>query len=138
MSRAWADDSNDVSHLSISQLLVLKKFPVVVVLVWYRVIIVSALSLSLRDKESFRDWEIKRAWQYLLNPKMFVEHWLDIYFLKELIFLQIFFLQVVNDSLKVKGWMDFLKVIVTKALIQNNAETSFIKCIGSIELSCKD
>ena len=32
----------------------LKKFSVVV---WYRVIIVSALSLSLRDKERFRDWE---------------------------------------------------------------------------------
>ena len=40
----------------------LKKFPVVVV-VWYRVIIVSALSLSLRGKERFRDWEIERAWQ---------------------------------------------------------------------------
>ena len=36
--------------------------------VWYRVIIVSALSLSLRDKERFRDWEIERAWQ-LSNPK---------------------------------------------------------------------
>ena len=32
--------------------------------VWYRVIIVSALSLSLIDKERFRDWEIERAWQY--------------------------------------------------------------------------
>ena len=31
MSRAWADDSNDVSHLSVSQLKVLKKFSVVVV-----------------------------------------------------------------------------------------------------------
>ena len=41
----------------------LKKF----VVVWYRVIIVSALSLSLRDKERFRDWEIERAWQ--LNSK---------------------------------------------------------------------
>ena len=30
-------------------------------------IIVSALSLSLRDKERFRDWEIERAWQFLLN-----------------------------------------------------------------------
>ena len=40
----------------------LKKFPVVV---WCgKVIIVSALYLSLRDKESFRDWEIERAWQY--------------------------------------------------------------------------
>ena len=29
-------------------------------------IIVSALSLSLRDKERFRDWEIERAWQ--LSP----------------------------------------------------------------------
>ena len=35
----------------------LKKFAVVVVVVWYRVIIVSALSLSLRDKERLRDWE---------------------------------------------------------------------------------
>ena len=35
------------------------------VVVWYRVIIVSALSLSLRDKERFRDWEIERAWQNL-------------------------------------------------------------------------
>ena len=25
----------------------------------------SALSLSLRDKERFRDWEIERAWQNL-------------------------------------------------------------------------
>ena len=31
-------------------------------------IIVSALSLSLRDKERFRDWEIERAWQYA-QPK---------------------------------------------------------------------
>ena len=33
---------------------------------WWKVIIVSALSLSLRDKERFRDWEIERAWQYVL------------------------------------------------------------------------
>ena len=38
----------------------LKKFAVV----WYRVIIVSALSLSLRDKERLRDWEIERAWKF--------------------------------------------------------------------------
>ena len=29
-------------------------------------IIVSALSLSLRDKERFRDWEIERAWQFYI------------------------------------------------------------------------
>ena len=29
----------------------------------WKVIIVSALSLSLRDKERLRDWEIERAWQ---------------------------------------------------------------------------
>ena len=47
----------------------LKKFTVVVVVWWYRVIIVSALFLSLRDKERLRDWEIERAWQktYLLT-----------------------------------------------------------------------
>ena len=28
-------------------------------------IIVSALSLSLKDKDRFRDWEIERAWQYI-------------------------------------------------------------------------
>ena len=55
MSRAWADDSNDVSHLTISHLWVLKKFSEVVG--GWKVIIVSALSLSLRDKERFRDWE---------------------------------------------------------------------------------
>ena len=33
----------------------------------WKVIIVSALSLSLRDKERFRDWEIERAWQYSVN-----------------------------------------------------------------------
>ena len=35
---------------------------------WWEVIIesaVSALSLSLRDEERFRDWEIERAWQLL-------------------------------------------------------------------------
>ena len=64
MSRAWADDSNDVSHLSISHLKIDVGGGGVV---WCGgVIIVSALSLSLRDKESFRDWEIERAWQYLL------------------------------------------------------------------------
>ena len=31
--------------------------------VWYRVITVSALSLSLRDKDRFWDREIERAWQ---------------------------------------------------------------------------
>ena len=61
ISRAWAHDSNDVSHLTISHLKVLKKFAVVW---WYKVIIVSALSLSLRIKERFRDWEIERAWQW--------------------------------------------------------------------------
>ena len=29
----------------------------------WKVIIVSALSLSLRDKDRLRDWEIERAWQ---------------------------------------------------------------------------
>ena len=32
---------------------------------WWKVIIVSALSLSLRDKDRYRDWEIERAWQYI-------------------------------------------------------------------------
>ena len=32
-----------------------------------RVIIVSALSLSLRDKDRLRDWEIERAWQLILE-----------------------------------------------------------------------
>ena len=27
----------------------------------------SALSLSLRDKERFRDWEIERAWQHIFR-----------------------------------------------------------------------
>ena len=27
-------------------------------------LLVSALSLSLRDKERLRDWEIERAWQF--------------------------------------------------------------------------
>ena len=55
MSRAWADNSNDVSHLTISQLSVLKKIPVVVV-VWYRVIIASALSQRKRvERESERE-----------------------------------------------------------------------------------
>ena len=29
----------------------------------------TALSLSLRDKERFRDWEIERAWQFLCPNK---------------------------------------------------------------------
>ena len=33
--------------------------------VWWKVIIVSALSLSLRDKDRLRDREIERAWQKL-------------------------------------------------------------------------
>ena len=53
ISRAWAHDSNDVSHLTISHLKVLKKFSVGG---WCgRVIIVSALSLSFRDKERERE-----------------------------------------------------------------------------------
>ena len=39
---------------------------------WYRVIIVSALSLSLRDKDRFRDWEIERAWQNWPNQAFIV------------------------------------------------------------------
>ena len=33
---------------------------------WYRAIIVSALSLSLRDKDRLRDREIERAWEFKL------------------------------------------------------------------------
>ena len=35
--------------------------------VWWKVIIVSALSLSLRDKDRLRDREIERGWQYHAN-----------------------------------------------------------------------
>ena len=49
ISRAGAHDSNDVSQLTISHLKVLKKFSVV----WWKVIIVSAL--SIRDQERERE-----------------------------------------------------------------------------------
>ena len=52
MSRALADNSDNVSYLSICHLYLLKKFLVVW---WGTVITVSALSLSPRDKEKLRD-----------------------------------------------------------------------------------
>ena len=39
-----------------------------------RVIIVSALSLSLRDKDRFRDWEIERAWQLFIEVAGYFEN----------------------------------------------------------------
>ena len=52
ISRALAVDSNDVSHLRISHKSTLRSSKVSGGGWWGRVIIVSALSLSLRDKES--------------------------------------------------------------------------------------
>ena len=39
----------------------------------WKVIIVSALSLSLIDKERFGDWEIERAWQHFSSKQLLVK-----------------------------------------------------------------
>ena len=71
MSRAWADDSNDVSHLSVSHPEGTWKVcggGWVDGVVWYRVIIVSALSQRKRE-------ERERAWQYFSNVKSILSKW---------------------------------------------------------------
>ena len=40
-------------------------------------IIVSDLSLSLRDKERFRDWEIERAWQLCFEAGTYQEGYIE-------------------------------------------------------------